>query len=125
MKTNELMIGNWYKWYADGEYYNYQVTKDTFKLSDDAISNFEPILITPEILEKNGFESIYEDKTAYKLIIESEYDYATVICIDFKFEEDCYIKNRNDRISYDGKIEYVHELQQLIHRCKVNKEIIV
>ncbi len=53
MKVEDLMIGDWYYWEAEGKKYPMQVTKDTFKLSDEDISNFQPIPLTQEILEKN------------------------------------------------------------------------
>ena len=56
MVKTELMIGDWYKWYADGKYYYYQVVSPTFQLDDSTISNFEPISLTKEILLENGFK---------------------------------------------------------------------
>ena len=72
MKVEELMIGDWYWWEAEGKKYPMQVTKDSFRLFDEDISNFEPIPLTPEILEKNGFVNSYIDVSLNK---DSVYKY--------------------------------------------------
>jgi len=55
MKAEELMIGDWYIWEAEGKKYYFQVTKETFASPEYDISNFQPVPLTVEILEKNGF----------------------------------------------------------------------
>lgn len=116
MSAEELMIDYWYYWEAEGKKYPMQVTKDTFKLSDEDIFNFQPIPLTPEILEKNGFEGIKEGKfpslrNCYNDII-------------FQLEE---IKEKgNCKILYIFKnipILYVHELQHALKLCRIYKEI--
>lgn len=57
MSENELRIGNYYKWYADGKYYYFKVDNDTF--SDyNVLNNMQPIELTEEILLKCGFQKI-------------------------------------------------------------------
>ena len=47
MKVDELMVGNWVLFCGD----KYQIHKEDFSANYD----FEPIPLTKEILEKNGF----------------------------------------------------------------------
>lgn len=72
MKVEELMIDDWYWWEAEGKKYLLQVVKNTFTLSDEDISNFQPIPLTPEILKKNGFVNSYIDESLNK---DSVYKY--------------------------------------------------
>jgi hypothetical protein len=57
MKAEELRIGNWYRWYAEGKYYEYQVIQSDFS-NDCNFLNFEPIPLTEEWLEKFKIGSI-------------------------------------------------------------------
>lgn len=113
MKANELMIGDWYKWYADGYYYNYQVTKETFGNDEDTIANFEPIPLTPEILEKNGFEKLLDDDGIHYrfVLIEGHTKFA--------------LKYARSVFQWLNPIDfkYVHELQHALKLCGIEKEI--
>lgn len=115
MKVEDLMIGDWYYWEAEGKKYPMQVTKDTFKLSDEDISNFQPISLTVEILEKNGFENI-NNKT--RLSLEGD---------DFYFgyysTNHMTVYNKNTGTLVHKVINYIHELQHAITFCVINKEI--
>lgn len=117
MKVEELMIGDWYWWEAEGKKYPLQVTKDTFKLMDEDISNFQPIPITKEILEKNGFKKL-ENKCNY--IIHN-----TLIFDDFTLALCTYDYNSITPYNHICYCRYVHELQHALKLCKINKEIIV
>lgn len=114
MEAENLMIGNWYYWEAEGKLYPMQVTKDTFRLSDEDISNFQPIPLTPEILEKNGlandyYGSYFKEDEYMSLEISSREDgiYWTI-----NFHEYCILK-----------LEYVHQLQHALKLCGIDKEI--
>ena len=121
MKANELMIGDWYKWYADGHYYNYQVTKETFGNDEDTIANFEPIPLTKEILENNGFINdkaifVYEDETKVVTFFSKENN--RPYCNSSFINIDCGCVTLNEL-----PIEYVHELQHALRLCGIEKEI--
>lgn len=114
MRAEDLMIGDWYWWEAEGKKYPLQVTKDTFKLSDEDISNFEPIPLTPEILEKNGLANdpygcyFKEDEyMALEISVEREGIYWTI--------------NYNEYGIL--KLKYVHQLQHALRLCGIDKEI--
>jgi hypothetical protein len=118
------MIGDWYWWEAEGKKYHLQVTKDTFKLMDEDISNFQPIPLTPEILEKNGI--LYE-KQSYYYVIEDNKDLECTYYIYQTVQKDWAIGV--DTGAYDcsvfARIKYVHELQHALKLCGIDKEIMV
>lgn len=104
-------------------------TKTYIELS---IVDIQPIELTPEILEKNGFENdFYEDESVADYVkvrnegyslhsTAHEWDAALItwcnghvnVVTDFSGE-------------YRGEIEYVHELQHALRLCGIDKEIVV
>ena len=106
MRREDLMIGFWYKWYAENKYYYLQVTSDTFKFSDDTIANFEPIELTPEILEQNGWhkDSLFDDWYGPVNIYGHNAPFITI---------------------GSAEIRYVHELQMLLklHKKDINLKL--
>lgn len=119
MKASELMIGDWYQWYADGRYYLYQVKVDDF--SKDYVANFDPIPLTEEILKANGF--VYDPNNdgnnvwvlrrerKYRVDIYPYYQ-ATVINISSDIAD--RIGENNCHICYQC---HVHELQHALRLC--------
>lgn len=120
MKTNELMIGDWVQDLSPviiDAISNEDIC--TYQCKDGYItvnpSNLKPIPLTPEILEKNGWQcfngspySVYQLKTQGGYI--SLYN-----CIKGHFE-----------IQISGlwfKIQFVHELQHALRLCGIEKEI--
>lgn len=124
MKVEDLMTGDWYYWEAEGKKYPLQVTKDTFKLSDEDISNFQPILLTPEILKKND---ILYRKSSFYYIINDDKDLECTHYMYQTIQEDWAIGV--DTGAYDcsvfARIKYVHELQHALKLCGIDKEVIV
>lgn len=125
MKATDLMVGAWYIWYAEGKEYYYQVTKDTFNESDETIANFRPVPLTPEILEKNGFEvtrnmSSSRNKDVWSLSVSK----------DKMFH---IIEHHNKRqfpyfwiaLGSNSDIKYVHQLQHALRLCGIEKEIVI
>lgn len=123
MKAEDLMIGYWYWWEAEGKKYPLQVTKDTFKLSDEDIFNFQPIPLTPEILKKNAI--LYE-KLSFYYVIKYDKDLECTYYIQ-QVQEDWAIGV--DTGAYEcsvfAKIKYVHELQYALKLCGIDKKIVV
>ena len=87
--------------------------------------NIEPIPLTPEILEKNGFEK--------NELIESYNHYCGMDNRVSLNDDFYYINSRNtwyvhvDSEDYSTiagcELTYVHELQHLLRLCKIDKEI--
>ena len=136
------MLGDWYQWYAEGKYYYYQVSVETFK---EDTTNFEPIPLTPEILKKNGFKEEVREKDPtfpYSAFILDENEYH--IEITWYDSHDIYepytgqfmggvpevwtleVNNKrgNVDIEYSNKM-YVHDLQHALKLCGIEKEIIL
>lgn len=124
MKIKDLMIGDWYWWEAEEKKYPLQVTKATFRLSDEDISNFQSIPLTPEILEKNG---ILYRKSSFYYIINDDKDLECTHYIYQTVQEDWAIGV--DTGAYEcsifARIKYVHELQHVLKICGIDKEIVV
>lgn len=127
MKQEDLMLGDWYQWYAEDRYYNYRVVKNTFSLTEDTIDNFEPIPITPEILEKNGF--VIKKKWAQMG------NFGNNPLIMWHFEDEPLLHNFKHELEIHqndtGKVhiripcEYVHQLQHALKLVNIEKEIVV
>ena len=140
MKANELMIGDWvytnrdYMPIAQVEaiYPHFIFTKDGEYEGEEIKENdIEPIPLTPEILEKNGFE-----KEEYGLIWKSEQNVCDIngfpriyAWVSF-WKKGCIreVEISNIDTFYKDKIKqsntyYVHQLQQALRLCGIEKEI--
>lgn len=142
MKAEELMIGDWVcysipnKYYTkvqeircthDGEEYYircHRDAKDTFleqlKYDDFSVDIIHPIPLTPEILEKNGFEVDEKDENMLKWrwsVIDDciSYDKSTGKLRIFYVPGLAFVK----------MLEFVHELQHALRLCKIDKEIVL
>lgn len=108
MKANELMVGDWmYNRVAD---ITFQVYPQFFSQWHNRPEQFEsiiqPIPLTAEILEKNGFvrdgESWwYKD---FRIVLSTSNGISLVCGRQMRFK-------------------YVHQLQHAIHLCGIEKEI--
>ena len=113
MKANELMIGDWV--YRPACYDQVKEIRYTGVIGIDgmrgviAFSELEPIPLTPEILEKNGFikERLYCHGTPlqYCVLVDG-------LWIDISGEN-----------FFEGKLDYVHQLQHALRLCGIDKEI--
>ena len=146
MKANELMIGDWV--YRPDCYDQVKEIKHDGVIGIDSIrglitfSELEPIPLTPEILEKNGF---------YYGYTSNEYDIAsnTIAQLDpedkgwvwddgdgsvkviFPNEADGGMMAIDDQ-SFDRHLDlvfceciFVHELQHALRLCNIDKEIML
>lgn len=120
MKANELMIGDLLYDKVNDYYGEVTGVIDNGEIYIDGViayvSDFIPILITPEILEKNGFRIEIAEYTP---------DWKRCILNPNFFLEDrlkgCYHFNGNNL----AKINYVHELQHALKLCGIEKNIII
>ena len=88
-------------------------------------SLLEPIPLTPEILEKNGFDyacNHWYHKTA---IVDTLSVWRC--CVNIIFDDSIFIDILNEKKDHTGKfsshIKYLHELQQAMHLLDIEKEI--
>ena len=138
MKANELMIGDWIEphqcriptvyarvegIYPDG----ITIDKAERVFSFDEI---HPIPLTPEILEKNGFEK--KDMTMPRIEGQHEWVYwqnmDTCVCLWTRELHDDPKEGWMLRIERPGKnltiaIQKIHELQHALRLCGIEKEI--
>ena len=124
MKANELMLGDHVSHFSEKK--NCVVTelrgrKVAVSYTDDNGNTkysellpemaFEPIPLTPEILEKNGFEKCRIDEIGY---------------IGWRLNEEFSLElSAVDTLIWndDVAIHYVHQLQHALGLCKIEKEI--
>lgn len=107
MECTELMLDDWVLDTYTGKPMRVQVVK--IKVG----KGLDPIPITPEILEKNGFE----DMGFYSEFKDGDW---RVMCdaknVAILHREHCNI---------DTPVEYVHDLQHALKLCRIDKEIVV
>jgi len=138
MKANELMIGDWVKFpTSDLCYKVYAVQGKSVKIDKQywhKADNLEPVLFTPEILDKN-FPPMYEDDYRYTkrengigvdinytILKPGGYDQLRMrkepewLCWWMKIN---YGKTPVVMINFN----YVHELQHALRLCGIEKEI--
>lgn len=138
------MIGDWVtckKWgenpyrltriNSNGKYYR-GVTGNGSQDGLFFIEEIEPIPITPEILEKNGFEKVLDkDGTeCYRYYNRAADGYIKISLYkggdgDWSIEIINYEKFDDNEIVYNNNFIFlkVHQLQHLFRLCGINKEI--
>lgn len=155
MKVEELMIGDWvcladgnlpleeryfkieYLATSAGNSWVYQGTNAPIGLGDGEslipvfTDEISPIPITPEILEKNGFnDTSFEANNKYKYIIHtneyqlSYYPKTNSFNVYKKGIDPFYDKNKFC-CGFQNIVKYVHELQHALKLCGIDKEIII
>ena len=121
MKVNELMIGDWVL--LQGK--PYQI--DMLNGYQESDLGFEPIPITIELLEKNGFE---------RENLITSYNHYTGIDNRVSLNDDFYYINSRDvwSVHVDSEdyctianceLTYLHELQHLLKLCNIDFEFVV
>ena len=125
MRTKELQIGDWASLHDTGEFYQVtEIDEEFIRLGyahECYYKEVEPIPLTAEILEKNGFE-IYKD--TYNKIGYHYVEHKLVIFVHFndkKTEVDIY--SQNDSLNISTSDVYVHTLQHALRLCGIDKEI--
>lgn len=129
MKANELMIGDWVSYIGNGGREQRKVLEITslrqvqlwdgknmsswFLVGEKYI---EPIPLTPEILEKNGFTRYGQVYTNLQQWVGKFGDKRKSFVQDIRTGE--WGMN-------DVWINYVHELQHVLKLCKIEKEIVL
>ena len=140
MKANELIVGDWvYSAFAEhpckvegiewteSEYAYVKISGvDGYK----CIESLSSILLTPEILEKNGFIKQGPDGWEYIHPNDSTFSYIGYrILWRTDYDNHLFIKKYKGsntfatlQISY---INFVHQLQQALRLCGIEKEIVL
>ena len=125
MKANEnLMVGDWVKFKGSDLYHQVKVVSNKSIKFDNqkwfAKSSVEPISLTPEILEKNGFVLKEEDVGAFGVNIVPYYTRD-----DVPFEVFCDGEPFAIWFKDPVNIAFVHQLQHALRLCGIEKEIVL
>lgn len=104
----------------------YHKTKD--KLTWLFYGQFQPIQLTPEVLEKNGFELDKAVEDYY--CIYDGIDNRVSLCNGKEYmnsdnEWNVHIDSEDYCTIASCELTYVHELQHILRLCKIDKEIVV
>lgn len=112
----DLMIGDWV--YRPDCYDKVKEIRENGIIGRDylrgiiSFKELEPIPLTPEILEKNGWE---KRPTGYVFYIDGErYDNS----LWYIFDSNTFVVN-----TAEFQIKYVHQLQHALKGCGIDKEI--
>lgn len=130
MKATDLMIGDWVLFNGNSKKVTSLLVTD---LGVDQIYVFgkscqvatiseyiEPIPLTEEILEQNGF--VRHDKHKYS-VTGSNYKYLKVRCYADTYFEIGNAVDEEGELQAFADIQYVHELQHALKLCGIEKEI--
>lgn len=134
MKATELMIGDWIKIKGHLDYDKVQeIARDenmqwyiSFACSATLFRayEFEPISLTPEILEKNGFEMFKYDGWVhyYRIFGNSAIPFVLHSMIGGEMlSQEVDIFSTSTDTNCGIEINYVHELQHALRLCGLNK----
>ena len=145
MKAKDLMIGNWVAVHRPGDRHEQVRVKSVIgngtieaKTSDGLVTigklAVEPIPLTAEILEKNGFEELMSESDVSAARFGRKPEPAGVWQYGFgKFDSVTYVPEQSflsvkfmEGCRADiANIKYVHELQHALRLCGIEKEIIL
>lgn len=143
MNGNELMIGDWVK--INDVDYTTPVQIDCIVKKHGTVyayfaefdirvacEKLQGIPLTADLLGKNGFYPLYDDKSAYKLFWSDEKEEIYwSITIDLTHPIASRIENhimrtgrKTENWEMKGCVYFVHELQHLMRQFRIDKEIV-
>lgn len=130
MKANELMLGDWVAFRKDfpDRVNAIAIGGHAVNLEHDGwqqMSSIQPIPITPEILEKNGFDFLYSSVPGGT---SQEQRMRKVDTYKWQGLVVNYYHETNDfqMIDFRGvRLDYVHQLQHALRLCGIEKDIVL
>lgn len=144
MKSNELMIGDWIRFFSkydcgigkvagiepiegSADPTTFSIIKDKKMLIGVSRNCVEPITITEEILEKNGFVKQSHDYFRYFKPHDENYYFGFESISYFFDKKIAKVTKEHSQSGLQEKVEFVcthvHELQHAIRLCGIGKEI--
>ncbi len=133
MNATDLMLGDWVynslkekcKVHAISNIFDSNIHLDNYDKPNDGCFELafevEPIPLTPEILEKNGFVNVENKQTSTiiysfrdSLFRIEVYDFSHININSYYTDGYC-----------DTFISSIHELQHVLRLCGINKEIVL
>jgi hypothetical protein len=121
LSIDEIMVGDWVY------IIDHPIKKEAKQVKPEhflrSLVIFEPIPLTKEILEKNGFE--LKDDCEYfgvgdRVMLRDNPEY-----MNTNNTWDVHIDTTDYRTIGNLELTYVHELQHFLKSCKINKKIIL
>ena len=145
MKPNEIMIGDWVRRRYITKPSGQEVVRDfrvdqirrLFKDDEPDVwgdngnmgtaEQMQPIPLTPEILEKNGWEErrVYDPYMYYLLTGK---DYSVSLSKEWDSTTKTYywsLSIGNHRTDASLSVDYVHQLQHALRLCGIEKEVVL
>ena len=129
MRAEDLMIGDKLKTVFSQKIVKVKEIKQNCIYTEDngyEYNEIEPIPLTPEILEKNGFEMV-SDKNGVPI-----YRIKWPINRDYYFSVWTGLDGYWNPVGFgvtiggvQGDVDYVHQLQHALKLCGINKEIVL
>lgn len=133
MRAEELMIGDWVQDSSGAKFkiinIEHHCTRVEYKGEELILpcfeqANIKPIPLTPEILEKNGFEMVLDKNKVqiYRIKWPINHDYYFSVWTGL----DGYWNPVGFGVTIggvQGDVDYVHQLQHALKLCRINKEI--
>lgn len=120
MRIDELQIGDWV--FDTNNDIECQVGIKDFRNGGEYILDYyEPIPLTAEILEKNGFKLISEEDKMYRLNLTE--DESVAITADFNSDEP-YVHARNNCYHVSPRCFHVHQLQNALRAIGIYVDVI-
>ena len=133
MDAKELMIGDWVSSRGKIEQvtnlYDGFICTDSFEDSHDY--HFEPVPLSAEILENNGWKKVGEDERTGIPVMQIEYDGNAFWWTEMNGECGCEDVENEDgeekfvKVFSCVQVCYVHELQHALRLCKIEKDIVL
>jgi len=134
LNTKDLMVGDWVSLSKGNWSENRQVELIDIEMIAGSVYFAAPIHLTPDILEKNGFEKIQihgekQDDIFQcfdgEIIIEVGIYDPNFILIRYRYETPDGINSGelSSIVKADGGKFYLHELQHALRLCGISKEI--
>ena len=125
MYDNKIMV---IKEPRDGSHFDLSCPKEGLVYCFVGVEDIKPIVLTPEILEKNGWDKEEKDGSVFSLseafILGDENDEDNYTCFQLYYQnkkDGWVIDMRGEPLKFE--IHYIHELQHLFFGLGINHEM--
>ena len=125
MYDNKIMV---IKEPRDGSHFDLSCPKEGLVYCFVGVEDIKPIVLTPEILEKNGWNKEEKDGSVFSLseafILGDENDEDNYTCFQLYYQnkkDGWVIDMRGEPLKFE--IHYIHELQHLFFGLGINHEM--
>lgn len=130
MKATELMIGDWVLWLGNPCRVDLPLLDTEFDGREQS-ENVQPISLTAEILEKNGWRPCNNKAwLGIKIGCDEIYIMLGKNYAEVEYRNMCYNPEDNAEVNFGANFEYpraicVHELQHILRMYDIDKEIVL